>query len=171
MSKKILCVMAGYDETTEKILSTMQQRLYDYGFVGNQTKYLLQHITLGTFKTSEEQTLKTKVEKAALESCQFDITFHHIGIFGGSSVLFVAPDPNPMLLKLKGYFGDTFHWTPHTTMLIDKPEVIYKALPLVADNFKAFQGQVQSVHLYEFWPARHICSYPLAAYDSPETHT
>lgn len=163
--------MAGYDETTEITLSTMQQRLYDNGFVGNQTKNLLQHITLGTFETDQEKTLITLVEKAALESCQFDITFNHIGIFGGSSVLFVAPDPNPMLLKLKEYFGDPFNWTPHTTMLMDKPEVIYKALPLVADNFSAFQGQVQSVHLYEFWPARHICSYPLVACEPPAAHS
>ena len=81
-----------------------------------------------------------------------------MGIFGGSSVLFIAPDPNRGLLELKERFGDSYNWTPHTTMIIDKPENVIKALPLVMNEFTAFSGKVTSLHLYEFFPTRHILS-------------
>lgn len=90
----------------------------------------------------------------------FDITFSHIGIFAGSKVLFVAPDPNNSLFALKENFGSSFNWTPHTTMLIDEPNIIFDALPIVAENFSAFQGELQNIHIYEFWPTRHIMSLP-----------
>lgn len=72
--------------------------------------------------------------------------------------MFVAPDPNYELIELKERFGDSYNWTPHTTMLIDNPDTIYKALPLVMNEFSAFDGKVTSLHLYEFFPTRHILS-------------
>jgi hypothetical protein len=33
---------------------------------------------------------------------------------------------------------------------------INKALPYVADNFKSFNGRIESISLYEFWPTRFI---------------
>ncbi len=158
MDEKILCVMAGYDDITEKHLSKMQSNLYAKGFIGMHTKDLLQHITLGIFPTEKESELIDLVTKVSKEFKPFAITFNHIGIFGGSRVLFIAPAPNVRLLRLKENFGESVNWTPHTTMLIDESETIYKALPVVADHFKAFQGQVQSIHLFEFWPTRHILS-------------
>ncbi len=161
MKDKFLCVMAGYDDDTEKKLSEIQDKLLDNGFVGKQTKDLPQHITLGTFPADKEEELIHLLHQVAKESKQFEISFNHIGIFGGSEVLFIAPDSNYNLLKLKEYFGDSFDWTPHTTMLIDEAEIIYKAIPIVAESFQAFQGQVQNIHLYEFWPTRHILTLSL----------
>jgi 2'-5' RNA ligase len=158
MSEKILCVMAGFDDITEKHLFKMQSNLYEKGFIGTQTKDLPQHITLGVFPVEKENELIDLVTQVSKEFKPFDIAFNHIGIFGGSRVLFIAPDPNAQLLGLKENFGESFNWTPHTTMLIDESETIYKALPVVADNFEAFQGQVQEIHLFEFWPTRHILS-------------
>lgn len=40
----------------------------------------------------------------------------------------------------------------------DNPDTIYKALPLVMNEFSAFDGKVTSLHLYEFFPTRHILS-------------
>lgn len=156
MMDKFLCVMAGYDVNTEKKLSDIQNKLKEKGFVGNQTKDLPQHITLGTFPVNKEGEVIKLLNKVAKETRQFEITFNHIGIFGGSEVLFIAPDANYNLLKLKENFGESFDWTPHTTMLIDEAENIFRAIPIVAEYFKSFQGQVQAIHLYEFWPTRHI---------------
>lgn len=161
MAKKMLCMMAGYDEITEQRLAMMQKALYEKGYIGTHTKNLPQHITLGTFPIEQESELIRLMTRVANETIPFDITFNHIGVFGGSKVLFVAPDPNTRLLHLKEQFGDSFNWTPHTTMLIDEPGIIYEALPLLANAFEAFQGQVQMIYLYEFWPARHILSLPL----------
>lgn len=46
-------------------------------------------------------------------------------------------------------------------MLIDEKETIPKALPIVMDAFSSFSGKVTTLHLYEFWPARHILSVQL----------
>jgi 2'-5' RNA ligase len=153
--------MAGYDDNTEKYLAAIQNRLYENGFVGTHTKNLPQHITLGTFSVEKETEIIDLINNVANESKPFKITFNHIGIFSGSKVLFVAPDPNVNLLKLKECFGDNFDWTPHTTMLIDNPENIYASLPIVAENFVSFEGRVENIHLYEFWPLRHILSLSL----------
>lgn len=161
MADKILCVLAGYDDETEAHLAALQNTLYDQGFVGTQTKNLLQHITLGTFQPSDEEALKETMSQAAAACPAFDVTFNHIGVFGGSQVLFVAPDGNRPLLQLKEFFGPSFNWAPHTTMLMDQPEVIYRAVPTLAAHFQAFQGKVTGIHLYEFWPTRHILSLPL----------
>ena len=158
MGDKFLCVMAGYDERTENHLAAIQNKLYEAGFVGTHTKNLPQHITLGTFPIEDEIRLASLVRRVAQKTKMFDITFNHIGVFGGSKVMFIAPDPNNSLLALKEQFGSSFNWTPHTTMLIDEPHTIVDALRIVAENFSAFQGTVQNIHLYEFWPTRHIIS-------------
>ena len=158
MSDKALYIMAGYDDKTEKYLANIQNKLYENGYIGTHTKNLPQHITLGSFSTDKEEELKQQLQELSKQIKPFDITFNHVGIFGGSSVLFIAPDPNRELLELKERFGDSYNWTPHTTMIIDRPENVIKVLPLVMDEFTAFKGQVKSLHLYEFFPSRHILS-------------
>lgn len=160
---KILCVLAGYDAQTEQYLAELQQSLYDRGFVGTQTKDIFMHITLGTFAPADEEMLIEQMKVAAADFSSIDVTFNHIGIFGGSRVLFAAPDPNTKLLALKECFVSSDNWTPHTTMLIDEPETIFRAAPVVANGFKAFRGRVESLHLCEFWPTRPIYSIPLKA--------
>ena len=66
-----------------------------------------------------------------------------------------------ILIDLKEKFGPSFDWVPHTTMLIDEPENIYKALPMVVKEFSSFHGKVTCLHLYEFWPTRHILTVNL----------
>jgi 2'-5' RNA ligase len=150
--------MAGYDEATEKYLAGIQQKLYDRGYIGEHTKNLPQHITLGTFEVEKEEEIMERVRRIAREAKAFPITFNHVGIFGGAKVLFVAPDPNQSLLELKQLFGNSYGWTPHTTMLIDQPERIYEAIPVVMGEFKTFESKITSLHLYEFWPTRFICT-------------
>ena len=62
----------------------------------------------------KEEELKQQLQELSKQIKSFDITFNHVGIFGGSSVLFIAPDPNRELLELKERFGDSYNWTPHT---------------------------------------------------------
>ena len=161
MADKALYILAGYDAETESRLSCIQNRLYARGFTGTHTKNIPQHITLGSFPVEKEEELKSILKNLSAETDEFDITFNHIGLFGGARVLFVAPDANENLLKLKEKFGSSHNWAPHTTMLIDTPDKIYAALPLVMDSFSAFSGKVSSLHLYEFFPTRHILSVNL----------
>lgn len=161
MSNKILCVLAGYDDITEARLNAMQQTLYDAGFVGTQTKNIPQHATVGYGDGRSESEMTALVRRAAAASQPFDVTFNHIGVFGGGKVLFVAPDVSHALLDLKENFGSSDNWTAHSTMLIDEPEVIRAALPVLQGAFSAFRGQFTQLYLYEFWPARRILSIPL----------
>lgn len=161
MADKSLYVLAGYDECTETHLSEIQNKLYEKGFIGTHTKNIPQHITLGSFPTSKEEELIRLLRHTAEQTAAFEVTFNHVGIFGGAKVLFIAPDTNSALLKIKELFGDSYNWTPHTTMLIDTPETIYKALPTVMENFASFSGKITSLHLYEFFPARHILTVNL----------
>ena len=158
---KALYVLAGYDDNTEKYLSGIQNKLYEAGFVGNQTKNIPMHITMGSFPCEKEEEMIEMMKKLSEEVASFDITFNHIGMFGGGNVLFIAPDTNRELLDLKELFGTSYNWAAHTTMLIDDAGVIGKALPVVIDNFKAFAGRVEKLHLYEFFPTRHIISVDL----------
>lgn len=158
MDNKFLCVMAGYDKNTELLFSNMQKDLYAKGFTGKQTKDIPQHITLGTYEVSRELEISNLVKAVVNQIKSFKITFNHIGIFGGSEVLFIAPDTNKDLLDLKEKFGSSYNWTPHSTLLIDKPEVICQAIPSVTSNFKAVEGYIEYIYLYEFWPTRFICS-------------
>ena len=156
---KALYVLAGYDDHTESYLAGIQNSLYEKGFTGTHTKNLPQHITLGSFPTEMEETLKQQLLDVKTE--RFSVGFHHIGLFSRGEVLFIAPDHNRDLLALKEQFGSSENWTAHTTMLIDTPENIRQALPVVVENFAQFTGQVTSLHLYEFWPTRHILTVDL----------
>ncbi len=161
MQDKALYVLAGYDDDTEKYLAGIQNKLYEQGFFGRHTKNIPQHITLGFFPVEKEEELKEMLQKLGETQLSFEISFNHVGIFEGANVLFVAPDSNKELLELKEKFGEGFGWTPHTTMIIDEPNVVLKALPIVLNEFMSFEGKVTTLHLYEFWPTRHILSVEL----------
>lgn len=159
MKEKFLCVMAQYDEETEQKLKKIQKILSDNGFKGRQTPNLPNHITLGTFKISEEEILKEKIKIVSKNFQSFDIKLNNIGLFG-LDVLFIAPLVSHEPLNLHNYFSsnyaDDLDWVAHTTVLIDIPDVIQRALPLVSENFKGFRGRIESISLYEFWPTRFI---------------
>ena len=110
------------------------------------------------------------LERIAASQESFGVAFHHIGLFRlpENDVLFVAPEVSREMLRLKDGFADSrdpFGWSPHTTLLIDRPEAIREATAAALDGFAAFSGQVAALHLYEFWPTRHIVTVRL----KPET--
>lgn len=166
MEDKALYVLAGYDDRTEEILAGMQNKLYESGFSGVQTKNIPMHFTLGSYDTEQEEELKARLTGIAETDKAFSVSFNHAGLFRlpQNDVLFIAPEVSREMLFLKDRFTDSkdpFRWSPHTTLLIDKADTILKAIPLVLDGFTAFDGKVATLHLYEFWPTRHILSVRL----------
>ena len=167
MEEKALYILAGYDEETEKLLAAMQSKLYDQGFSGVQTKDIPMHFTLGSYTTDQEEELKERLERIAGSQESFAVSFNHIGLFRLplNDVLFIAPEVSKDMLKLKDNFLDSkdkFDWSAHTTLLIDKPDVIQKAIPQVMEGFSGFKGKVTTLYLYEFWPTRHILTVRFA---------
>lgn len=166
MENRSLYILAGYDDKTEEILSGIQKKLYDLGYSGVQTKDIPMHFTLGSFDTSMEDELRSRLEKIAEKHKAFNVMFNHIGLFRlpQNDVLFAAPEINKEMLSLRDNFLDnidTFPWSAHTTFLIDKAEVIHEATSIVMNEFKAFEGKVSRIYLYEFFPARHIMTIEL----------
>lgn len=161
MDGKFLCIMAGYDQETSQKLHSFRQKVLNAGFRGTQSDRIPHHITLGTADPSREEELACAVRLAAKSSQPFAVTFNHAGIFQGGKVLFLAPDTSRALLDLKEHFGPSYNWTPHSTMLIDSPEHVLQAAPVLMEGFSAFEGRVTHIHLYEFWPTRHILSVEL----------
>lgn len=166
MADKALYVLAGFDDRTENILSGMQEKLYKQGFSGIQTKNIPMHFTLGSYNTDQEEALKERLLKIADTQRAFDVSFNHVGLFRlpENDVLFIKPEASREMLDLKDSFNDdldTFNWSAHTTLLIDRADVIREALPAVLDEFSPFEGKAAFLHLYEFWPSRHILSVQL----------
>lgn len=159
MRDKFLCVMAQFDKETEEKLGRIYKELLEAGFVGNQTPNLPYHITLGTFELEKEDELKELLKKVASNTSKIQVSFNHIGLFG-MEVLFAAPSVSHELLNLQENFNSSYandlNWAPHATIIIDKPEVIQMAIPIVAENFSSFEGYIESISLYEFWPTRFI---------------
>ena len=158
MDGKRLYVMAGFDSDTERLLASIQEELNHLGFVGEQTKAIPPHITLADFDIDKESELVESLGMISKKHSVFKISFSHVGIFQGSRVLFVAPDVNKDLLDLKGYFGSSHNWAAHVTLLIDDPLVIQSAVPPILARFRAFEGRIESLFLYEFWPTRFVAS-------------
>ena len=164
MDGKRLYILAGFDDSTARTLGDLQDRILAAGFMGRQTMGIPMHATLGSFPSApeEEARLCALLRELSARVAAFPVTFNHIGVFGGGEVLFAAPDADGGLLSLKERFGPALGWTPHATLLIDGRERILEALPVALEAFRSFQGRVAALHLYEFFPARHILSVPLA---------
>lgn len=158
---KALYILASFDEATDDKLNALQNKLYGLGFEGTQTKNIPMHITLGSFPTDMEEELTERLRKISETTAPVPTLFNHIGIFGGGRVLFACPDVNKELLELKENFGSAYGWTAHSTLLIDEPEVILKAIPYILEDFSAFEAKLTELHLYEFFPTRYICSLKL----------
>ncbi len=166
MSEKILCVLAGYDDSTEECLSGIQNDLYARGFSGVQTKDVPMHFTMGTYDTTQEDELKERLRRIARTHDAFGAEFNHVGLFRlpANDVLFVAPEVSKEMLLLKDEFRDSkdkFSWSPHTTMLIDTPDVIRDATQIVLGKLPIPKGTVSTLYLYEFWPSRLIMTVHL----------
>jgi hypothetical protein len=116
---------------------------------------LTRNSVVANFATTESDGKTYQVDYYNL-----DVILSHIGLFG-LEVLFIVPDMNFELLTFKQKFfphcgNGAYNWTAHATLLIDEPEKISKALPILAKNFKPFIARIESIGLYEFFPMRFI---------------
>lgn len=165
MNDKHLYLLAQFDQDTQRILSGYYDILLQNGFIGSQTKGIPYHFTLGKKDIECEMQLIDDLEKVCSNTACIDIHLSHIGLFG-LNVLFIAPDMNFELLSLQQKFfpqcgKGAYNWTAHATLLIDEPEKIKKALPILAENFRPFIARIESIGLYEFFPTRFIQEYSL----------
>lgn len=164
MQDKQLYVMAQLDKKTCEAMRRIYNHLRELGIESKRLPKAPFHITLGAYELDQEENLKKRVEEVCRALPCFPLSYNHIGLFG-LNVLFFGPDVNRELLALEQPFRQDriqmHEWTAHTTLLMDEPEVILKAVPVVAEEFHGFHAMIESVSLYEFWPSRQVCECQL----------
>jgi len=160
MQDKALFLLANFDSETQDKLGGYYDTLLQHGFIGTQTKNIPYHFTLGSCSVDYEKRMINELNKICSETPCIDISLGYIGLFE-QRVIFVAPCMNFELQKLQNSFfddcGNGCHkWAAHATLLLDEPQVILKALPIVTEKFQPFKARIESVALYEFFPKRLI---------------
>ncbi|MFH1512745.1 MAG: 2'-5' RNA ligase family protein [Bacillota bacterium] len=166
MDDRHLYAVAQFDAQTDKKLNDLYQKLVAEGLIGTQTKGIPYHITLGTFAIGDEAEVIRRAREAARTVSAFLLRLAYLGLFG-MNVLFVAPAVKCALLDLLeavvpgGGTEDAFPWVAHTTLLMDEPDAIRRAIPVAVKYFTPFTATVESVGVYEFFPERRIGIYPL----------
>lgn len=165
MAEQFLTLMADLDDASQEIMLGWYNSLKDAGFTGTQTPGLPYHISLATFPLEKEQEASALMKKVAAEYAPVSVHISHVGIFAGGKVLFGAPELSPELAALhEACAKDTmqkYPWTPHATLLIDEPETVYAAVPVLMKSFYPFVGKISRLHLCAFWPKREIASVEL----------
>ena len=157
---KRLYILAEFDGAAQEKIRDLAKLLRENNLEGTQTKDIPYHITLGSYAANIENDLMILLDEIEKNITAFDVSFGSLGLFG-LKVLFLNPDMSLELIELYNYIkgkspheGDNL--SAHATLLIDEPESILKALPLLAGKFRAFGGKVKYLSLYEFFPARFI---------------
>ena len=165
MAEKFLALMADLDEGIQKQMSSWYASLLEAGFKGVQTPGLPYHITMAVLPLDHEGEAVSRMKKVAADFSEFPVHLSHIGMFAGGSVLFAAPERDRRLNEfheaLEFDVPSEYPWTPHATLIIDKPEIIQAAMPLVVNSFTPLLGKVTRLHLCEFQPKREIAAFDL----------
>lgn len=165
MSAGFLTLMAMYEQSAQDRLNEWKAAIRASGFTGKETPGLLPHISLATFAPEDQDEAAALTRLIAAEYAPVEVHISHIGLFAGGKVLFAAPDVNKRLYTLKHAFGDAplngHVWTPHTTLLMDEPENVLKALPIVTRHFIPFFATLTKLSLCAFWPMQEIVTVAL----------
>lgn len=165
MAESFLTLMADYCAEDQQRISVWYDALQNAGFTGTQTPGLNHHISLATFPLDQEEEAIALTRRVAAEFGPVHVDIRHVGVFPGGKVLFAAPDMSPELTALqRACTAETvngYPWTPHTTMLIDTPETIGAALPVLMAKFMPLRAKIDRLHLCAFWPTREILTVEL----------
>lgn len=164
MAEEFLTLMADLDGGAQARMAAWYGALREAGFTGKQTPGLPYHISLATFPLGKEQEAVEIMRKAGAAFSAFPVHISHMGLFAGGRVLFCAPERNPELdalhLACENY-PQKYPWTPHATLLIDEPDAVCAALPVLVKHFSPFIANITRLHLCAFWPTREIAATEL----------
>jgi len=166
MDDKRIYLIAQFDKSTNKKLAGIYDKLVQAGIIGEQTQGIPYHITLGSFELGSETQVMERTQSVCKQTKSFDIALNYIGLFG-LKVLFLAPSMNTELLKLfrdlipDGTITGSHKWVAHATILMDSPNHIQAAIPIVSQAFSPVIAQIVSVGVYEFFPKKFITEYRL----------
>lgn len=160
MAEQFLTLMADLDDEAQARMSGWYRALKEAGFTGTQTPGLPYHISLATYPLEEEERASGIMRRAGERFAPVPVHISHIGIFAPGRVLFGAPESTSGLLALhdacEAHPSPERPWTPHATVLIDDPEIVCAALPVLLRSFEPFLARITRLHLCAFWPTREV---------------
>jgi 2'-5' RNA ligase len=164
--EKRVYLVAHLDEATERRFFELYGLLQTAGMKGLQTPDFPHHITLGDYNLSQKCNVLARAQEVCRNTRAFTVRYYGLGLFG-LRVLFAAPGVNRELLNLREALvpdnpaPDLYEWVAHTTLLMDEPETVLKAIPIVANAFEPFSATVESVGVYEFSPIGALSRFPM----------
>ena len=166
MAEQFLTLMADYCEEDQARISVWYDALQKAGFTGTQTPGLNHHISLATFSMAQEAEAIALTKRIAAEFAPVEAAIRHVGVMPGGRCLFAAPDMSPALSALQHACAgerllNGYPWLPHTTLLIEAPEMIATALPTLMQHFTPLLARIDRLHLCAFWPTREIITVEL----------
>ena len=168
MDDKRIYLLAQFDNDTNKKIIGIYDILIQAGMIGEQTKDIPYHITLGSIDLEHENEVLEHTQAVCQKTKAFNIALSYIGLFG-LNVLFLAPAINTELLRLYsdlvpgGVVDGSHPWAAHATLLMDTPDHIQAAIPIVSHAFSPFIAENESIGVYEFFPKKFITEYKLNA--------
>ena len=169
MAEQFLTLMADFDSKSQERLRGWYGALREAGFTGTQTPDVPYHISLATFPLEQEEMAAEITRKAAAAFAPVPVHISHIGMFAGGKVLFGGPEKDAGLAALreacKPETPEAWPWTPHVSLLIDEPETVQAAIPVLVRVFSPFVGTITRLHLCAFWPTREIETAELTGND------
>lgn len=166
MAEKRIYLLAQLDAAANQTMAALYGRLAQAGLVGTQTKGIPYHFTLGSFEAGQAAQAVALAQDTARKTSAFDVRLSHVGLFG-LQVLFLAPSRTTELLRLvNGLAPDAQRsgqhaWVAHATLLMDSPDNIQAAIPIVARAFAPFTARVESIGVYAFFPKAYLAEYRL----------
>ena len=165
MAERFLALMADLDDGTQERFAQWYAALKEAGFTGAQTPGLPYHISLAIFPPDREREAVLLARKAAESFSPIAVHISHIGVFAPGRVLFGAADFSAELAALHDACetnpAPPRPWTPHVTLLIDEPETVCCAMPVLLKNFSPLVGKITRLHLCAFRPMREVASFEL----------
>lgn len=160
VAEQFVTLMADYCEEDQARILAWYNAVREAGFTGMQTHPLPMHISLASFPLEKEAEAVELAKRIAAEHGPVQVDLRHAGILPGGKVLVAAPDLTAGLVALQAACGQKvvhgYPWLPHTTMLIDEPETIGRAVPVLMKHFVPIRARIDRLHLCAFWPTREI---------------
>ena len=151
--------MAVLDPDTQRIMGDIQSALIKRVGEGTQTMGIPFHITLGSYPTDELDSAIERVKAAASSTSPFDVHFLGQDSFG-DKVLFLKPEKNEELLKLRACFENDYahghEWIPHATLICGEEKQVQDARELIDMLELPEKATVVGIELGEFFPPKKI---------------
>ena len=157
--KRVLTVMAVFDNKTQELLSAIQSKIIENVGDGRQTMGIPFHLTLGSYPVESESEIVNKINEIAPVTKSFEILLVRYNTFS-DRVLFLEPTKPQELIGLRKSFecdyANGFDWVPHATLFCGEADEVIKAKSYLPEICEPIRTKIVGIELGEFFPPKKI---------------